>query len=65
MRDRARSSPPPRTARSTFAAPAPADPEDHPRNADVCVVGAGVMGTWTAFWAQAGGAGPGEISRPC
>jgi sarcosine oxidase subunit beta len=40
--------------------PAPADPADLPENADVCVVGTGVMGAWTAFWARAGGAGPDE-----
>jgi glycine/D-amino acid oxidase-like deaminating enzyme len=40
--------------------PAPADPADLPSSTDLCVVGAGVMGAWTAFWAQAGGAGPDE-----
>lgn len=40
--------------------PAPANPADLPTSSDVCVVGAGVMGAWTAFWAQAGGAGPDE-----
>ena len=30
------------------------------RAADLLVVGAGVMGAWTAYWAQAGGAGPGR-----
>ena len=40
--------------------PTPASPADLPATSDVCVVGAGVMGAWTAFWAQAGGAGPDE-----
>jgi glycine/D-amino acid oxidase-like deaminating enzyme len=33
---------------------------DQARRSDLLVVGAGVMGAWTAFWAQAGGAGLNE-----
>ena len=40
--------------------PMPADPADLTGQPDLCVIGAGVMGAWTAFWAQAGGAGPDE-----
>jgi glycine/D-amino acid oxidase-like deaminating enzyme len=29
--------------------------EDASRRADLIVVGAGAMGGWTAYWAQAGG----------
>ena len=39
--------------------PAPTRATEAPRGADLLVVGAGVMGAWTAFWARAGGAGPG------
>src|SRR5712691_9144929 len=37
--------------------PEPIEPDRVPRKSDLIVVGAGVMGTWTAFWAQHGGAG--------
>lgn len=37
----------------------PTPVEDVPATADLLVVGAGVMGAWTAYWARAGGAGPG------
>lgn len=40
-------------------APVPTPAPDAPRAADLLVVGAGVMGAWTAYWARAGGAGPG------
>jgi len=36
-------------------APRPEDPAGMPSASDLLVVGAGVMGTWTAFLAQAGG----------
>jgi glycine/D-amino acid oxidase-like deaminating enzyme len=39
-------------------APVPTPVEDLPSTADLIVIGAGTMGAWTAFWAQAGGAGP-------
>jgi len=42
--------------RSSVATPVPA--ADAPGTADLLVIGAGVMGAWTAYWAQAGGAGP-------
>jgi glycine/D-amino acid oxidase-like deaminating enzyme len=38
-------------------APVPTPVQDLPSTADLIVVGAGTMGAWTAFWAQAGGAG--------
>ena len=38
--------------------PEPTQPDRAPRKSDLIVVGAGVMGTWTAFWARHGGAGP-------
>jgi len=47
-------------ALSPASVPIPSALADLPANADVCIVGAGVMGAWTAFWARAGGAGPDE-----
>ena len=38
--------------------PTPVAVAEAPGTADLLVVGAGVMGAWTAFWARAGGAGP-------
>jgi sarcosine oxidase len=38
-------------------APLPTPVADAPPAADLLVVGAGVMGAWTAYWARAGGAG--------
>lgn len=38
-------------------APIPTPIAEAPPAADLLVVGAGVMGAWTAFWARAGGAG--------
>ena len=38
--------------------PTPRDAAEAPRSSDLLVVGAGVMGAWTAYWARAGGAGP-------
>ncbi len=40
------------------ASPVPSPAEAAPATADLLVVGAGVMGAWTAWWARAGGAGP-------
>lgn len=40
-------------------APVPTPALEATTTADLLVVGAGVMGTWTAYWAQAGGAGRG------
>jgi sarcosine oxidase len=40
------------------AIPTPTPAADAPAGADLLVVGAGVMGAWTAYWARAGGAGP-------
>lgn len=37
---------------------APDDPEGAARRADLLVVGAGAMGGWSAYFAQAGGGGP-------
>jgi len=37
--------------------PEPTPPDRAPRRSDLIIVGAGVMGSWTAFWAQHGGAG--------
>jgi sarcosine oxidase len=37
--------------------PEPIQSDRAQRKSDLIVVGAGVMGTWTAFWAQHGGAG--------
>jgi sarcosine oxidase len=54
----ARTAPGDASAPGRWAVPVPADPADLPAAADLCVIGAGVMGAWTAFWAQAGGAGP-------
>ena len=42
--------------RPTAAEPDPLD--GTPPASDVVVVGAGVMGSWTAWFARAGGAGP-------
>jgi glycine/D-amino acid oxidase-like deaminating enzyme len=39
-------------------APAPVDGAEASRTTDLLVVGAGVIGAWTAYWARAGGAGP-------
>ena len=39
--------------------PIPIPTPDAPSASDLVVVGAGVMGAWTAYWARAGGAGPG------
>lgn len=38
-------------------APVPTPAPEAPSTAELLVVGAGVMGAWTAFWARAGGAG--------
>ncbi|MBA2253759.1 MAG: FAD-dependent oxidoreductase, partial [Chloroflexi bacterium] len=35
--------------------PSPSPTADLPRTADLVVIGAGAMGSWTAYWAQAGG----------
>ncbi len=43
---------------SPAAAPVPSPAAAAPAGADLLVVGAGVMGAWTAYWARAGGAGP-------
>jgi sarcosine oxidase len=42
--------------------PTPDDADAAARQADLLVIGAGVMGSWTAFWAQAGGAGSDEAA---
>ena len=39
-------------------APLPTAADSLPRTSDLLVVGAGAFGAWTAFFAQAGGAGP-------
>jgi glycine/D-amino acid oxidase-like deaminating enzyme len=39
-------------------APIPTRAANAPSTTDLLVVGAGVMGAWTAYWARAGGAGP-------
>lgn len=40
-----------------FVAPIPTPAAEAPATADLLVVGAGIMGAWTAYWARAGGAG--------
>jgi sarcosine oxidase len=50
----------PTNASQSVATPRPDGPTAADRRPDVLVVGAGVMGAWTAFWARVGGAGPGQ-----
>ena len=40
-----------------LVAPVPTPAAETPSTSDLLVVGAGVMGAWTAYWARAGGAG--------